>query len=393
MLDVVKNIKGGFMSSNIKKILFISNVSKELGSFSYSSMAAAKEHGYDFHIAVNCSYLSTKEINDYEVKYGITIHNIHFNRNPFNPTNLVACKQLMQLMRNEHFDMVHCNTPIGGILGRYCSNKVKIKKIVYMAHGFHFYKGASLINITLFKWAEMFMAHYTDAIITINKEDYVAAKKFKLRNCGKVYYIPGVGVDTEYISNAKERRKEFIEELGIDNNTIIIISVGELNKNKNNHVIIRALKILRNPNIHYVLCGEGKRQHKLISLAKKNNLESNIHFIGYRKDIPQLLKSSDIYVLPSHREGLSCSLMEAMAVGLPCIVSSIRGNVDLIEESKGGYLCKPNDYRSFAKAIAIISADAEMRKILGNNNVQTIKNCDVQNIKSMIKEIYHEMLE
>lgn len=351
-------------------------------------MEAALDLGYEVYVGI-----SRDNPEQLPCDLNIKFYDEHIYRNVLAfKDNYIAYKNLMALLKNGNFEAIHCNTPIGGVIGRLCGKIAKVPKVIYTAHGFHFYKGASLVNRTLFKWAEMFMAHYTDAIITINNEDYEAAKKLKLRNCGKTYYVPGVGIETTDIKDAKEKRKDLLEEIGADNNSILIISVGDLNKNKNCKVIIRSLKKLNNPNIHYILCGVGEKKHELISIVKKNNLESNIHFLGFRNDVPQLLKSCDIYAIASCREGLSRSLMEAMAAGLPCIASEIRGNVDLIEDGKGGYLCNPADVDGFAKAISDISNDEKIRISMGEINLQKIKKFDVKNVNTIIKGIYNEVL-
>lgn len=371
----------------MKKMLFISNISNRITNFSIPSIIAAQSLGYDFHMAANYS-----EFKDDPSKYKVTIHHIDIVRNPFDPRNIKAYMQMLNLIRKEKFDVIHCNTPIGGVLGRLCGKKAKVPKVIYTAHGFHFYKGAPLINRTLFKWAEMWMARCTDVIITINQEDYEAAHKFKLKKNGKVYYVPGVGVDTSIIKRAKSKRAEILNKIKADNDSILLISVGELNHNKNNKVIIKALHKLNNPKIHYLLCGIGDKRDELHALAKNYGLEKNVHFLGYRTDIPELLKSSDIFVMPSFREGLSRALMEAMSAGLPCVVSKIRGNVDLIQDGNGGYLCNPNDAEEFAEAINILAANKSLQEIMKVRNLETISKFDVQNVKREMSKIYEREL-
>lgn len=369
------------------KALIISNLEKRFLTGHHSMIDPLEELGYEVTWASNFS-----EYKEDLSKAPCKTVQIDFIRNPFNPKNIKAYKQLMKLLNEEKYEVIHCNSPIGGVLGRICGARVRVTVIIYTAHGFHFYKGASLINRTLFKWAEMWMAHYTDVIITINQEDYQVAQKFKLRKGGKVYYIPGVGVDTSTIKVAVSKRDELIKEIKVDDLAILLISVGELNKNKNNQVIIKALGILQNPNIHYILCGVGDKRDELISIANNNNIENNIHFLGYRTDVPQLLKSCNIFVMPSYREGLSRSLMEAMSTGLPCVVSKIRGNVDLIEEDEGGYLCHPEDINGFTEAINVIATDSTLRNTMSVYNLEKIKHFDVENVKLRMKKIYKEVL-
>ena len=165
----------------MKKILFISNISNRITNFSLPSIYAAKNLGYEFHMAANYS-----NFNDEPEKYDVKLHHIDLDRNPFSKQNIIAYKQMLELIEKEKFDVIHCNTPIGGVLGRLCGKKADVPKVIYTAHGFHFI-GASLINRTIFKWAEIWMARYTGAITTIIR-DYQATLKLKLRKGGKVYY-------------------------------------------------------------------------------------------------------------------------------------------------------------------------------------------------------------
>lgn len=371
----------------MKKLLFISNITNKITNFSLPSILTSQSLGYEFHLAANLS-----NFEDDPYKYNIKTHHIDLCRNPFSLKNIKAYKQMLDLIEKENYDVIHCNTPIGGILGRLCGKKAKVSKIIYTVHGFHFYKGAPLINRTLFKWAEMWLARYTDAIITINQEDFIAAKQFKLRQDGKIFYVPGVGVETKLILDADSRRNELLQEIGADRNSVLIISVGELNNNKNNKVIIEALGILKNPNIHYLLCGVGDKKDELLKKVKQYQLENNVHFFGFRSDVPQLLKSSDIFVFPSYREGLSRALMEAMSASLPCIVSKIRGNEDLIDSYKGGFLCNPKDPDSFAQAINELAENKQLRICMGKYNLEKVKMFDVQNVKLEISKIYYEIL-
>jgi len=382
------------------KYLFIANGSKqgieeslskskfELSNYIKVPAEIAKESGYEVYIGINKKYPELIECS-MDVKF----YNANIFRNIFDiKNNLIAYKNLMNILKSEKIDVIHCNTPIGGVLGRLCGRKLNVPKIIYTAHGFHFYKGAPLLNQTLFKWIEMWMAHYTDALITINQEDYQSAQKFKLRKEGKVYYVPGVGIDTSIISKKKSKRKDLLNEIKAGNDSILMISVGDLNKNKNNEVIIKALGQVENTSVHYILCGLGDEKDKLISLAKENNCEKNIHFLGYRSDIPELLQSCDIFVMPSYREGLSRSIMEAMSAGLPCVVSKIRGNVDLIKDGKGGYVCQPDNIQEFARAISVLISDSSLRSLMGKYNLKNVRKYDVEQIKLEIKKIYNEIL-
>ena len=377
-------------------MLFIGNIAGKNGavdSFCMASVKAAKAIGLSYYIAANFSQTTVEKIQEDEAKYDVSICQIDFARNPLNPQNIRAYKQLVKLIQDEKIDYIHCNTPVGGLLGRNAGRKCKVKKIIYQTHGFHFYKGAPKLNWILYYPIERWLAHYTDALITINKEDYELAKnKFKLRNGGKVYYVPGVGIDTSLYKLDDNIRTEKRNELHIPLDAFVLLSVGELNENKNNRVIIKALERLKEPNLHYILCGVGEQEKALQEQANKANLQSNVHFLGYRTDVKEIYAMSDCFVLPSYREGLSRSLMEAMASGLPCIVSKIRGNVDLIDD-KGGYCCDVCNDKEFTGAIKQLFANKNSCRCKGRYNQNKVQKYNIENVKHKLCAIYQNIAE
>lgn len=332
------------------KLLYILNIAKKVNDFSHSAMLAAQEMGIDFHIAGNWSYASDEERKADEEKYGIKIYQIDFIRTPYHLGNIKAYNQLKEIVRRERFDVIHCNTPIGGVLGRLVGAKYKTPIVIYQAHGFHFYKGAPRLNWLIYYPIEKTLAHYTDALITINREDFeFAKKKFHIKNQGLIYYVPGVGIDLTKIKSLYIDRNTVRSTLGLSEDDIVLISAGRLDVNKNNETIIRA--VARVSNIKMLLCGEGDQRDHLKDLAKKLGVSDRILFLGNRIDIMELYQAADIFVLMSFREGLSRSIMEAMASGLPCIVSKIRGNVDLIEDGINGYLVDTLDFKLLSERI------------------------------------------
>lgn len=319
------------------------------------------------------------------------IYQVNFRSNPFNINNIKAYFQLRRLFNEKQVELVHCNTPIGGVLGRICAKQAKIKRIIYTAHGFHFYEGAPLINKILFKKGEQYLAKITDTLITINNEDYQAAKKFILHSNGRLFLTHGAGIDTDItnkldLQDVEKKRKEIKVPLMAK----VIFSAGELNKNKNNEIIIRAIAKLNNPNIYYVLCGEGKLRDKLEKLAKELGVEDKVIFLGFRTDVLELLQAVDIFAMTSFREGLPRSLMEAMVAGLPCIVSNIRGNRDLIHQEKGGYLSHPKDVNEFKNSIDKLVNDLDLTIQMGEFNKQVVKKFDIKTVKDEMKKIYME---
>ena len=370
----------------MEKILFISNIAKKIGSFSIASIIAAQECGMQFHMAANWGQAGEEQIKSDEKEYNVKIHNIPLARNPYSPANLKAYKKMVQIIKDEKIDYIHCNTPVGGLLGRLVGKKCKVKKIIYQAHGFHFYKGAPAKNWLIYYPVERWLAHYTDALITINNEDYERAKRFKLKGHGKVYYVPGVGIDTSQYHSNRQIRIEKRKELGLEDDEIALISMGDLIERKNYPVAIKAIAKVGKSNLHYFICGQGPDEEKLVSLAYELGIKEQIHFLGYRTDIVELLQAVDIFLFTTRQEGLARSLMEAMASGLPCIASRIRGNTDLLNDSNGGILC--DNLEEYVKAINKLTESPALRKQMSVNNLEAIQHYSVGEISKKIENVY-----
>lgn len=382
-----------------KAFLFISNGSKpssELlqstepigpGTFSCASIWAANEMGWELHMGINRNHPEKIK----SIGYNIRFYNQHIYRNIFAVRdNWKAYRNLCQYLKdNPDVEIIHCNTPIGGLVGRLAGSKFR-KKLIYTAHGFHFYQGAPLFNRTILKWVEKWLAHKTDILITINEEDYHNALKMHLKENGMVYKIPGVGIDLSKF-NSMSPGFDLRESLNLKQTDFVCISLGELNVNKNYSTIIKAIAQIKSKDIHYLICGEGPLKHKLIELAKSKKVADNIHFLGYRTDVKDLLAISNCAVIPSIREGLPRTTMEAMASGLPCIVSDIRGNRDLIDEGKGGYLVQVSDTKGFANAINVLMNNGKAHA-MGEYNRDKIKEFDINIVKSILLEIYKNVL-
>ena len=374
----------------MSKILFISNISHKITSFVTASISAAHELGFDFYYASNRQNATENQNQEDEDKYNIRINNVHISRNPFAKTNITAYKELVELINRENIDYIHCNTPTGGILGRLAGKKCKVKKVIYQAHGFHFYKGAPKKNWLLYYPIEKWLARYTDALITINQEDFGLAKaKMKLRNGGKVYYVPGVGIDITQYHTGVDLRLEKRNELKLKDDDIALISMGDLIKRKNYDTAIRAIAETKNKKVHYYICGKGSEEDALKNLANSLGISEQIHFLGFRSDIKELLTAADVFLFTTKQEGLPRSMMEAMASGLPCIASRIRGNTDLLENSEGGFLCDTNDVYAYAEKINILAHDIELRNKMGKNNLLAIKKFSVETVKYEMKNIYN----
>jgi len=295
-----------------------------------------------------------------------------------------------KLLKEVQFPLVHVHTPVAAFITRLACQRTNTHPVLYTAHGFHFYKGAPLKNWLLYYNMEKLAAHWTDGLITINEEDYKAAQKFKLRRNGKVFFVPGVGVD---IANLEQRiasidRSEKRKELGLSVDTTVIITVGELNANKNHIQVLEALSKVNNTNFHYLVVGNGENEQKLQKAVNKLMLQDKVSFLGFRRDVPELLAASDVFVLTSRREGLPKAVLEAMAVRLPIIATDVRGNRDLVKSGENGYLVPLDDVEQTATAIERIIDSGDLRRSMGEKSKELVKQYDLKNIIPQMEEIY-----
>lgn len=336
----------------------MTTVSGFLYKFEMENVKLLQAKGYEVHYAANEAmpcYLVDEAVKQTS---GVVFHPVGIEKPSIKfRQHMHVLHEIVDIIRQEQITVVHCHTPMGGVLGRLAGKQCKKYGIelcvIYTVHGFHFYHGASPIKSWIYKFAEAYLAHYTDVLITINREDYQIAKKFHLRQKGKVYQIPGVGLDMEYFIPATGgQRKKAREELGILENQLFLLSVGEVNQNKNHRVIIDVLHELKKQGgiieaLRYGICGDGALREELYELMKKYGLEHTVTFFGYQKDIKSYLWAADLFVFPSRREGLGMAALEALACGIPLIAADNRGSREYVVHGRNGFLCQcdnKNDY-------------------------------------------------
>ncbi len=373
----------------MEKILLIATVQSHIAQFHKPLIFWALENEIELDVAARNNLVEKPNLTlDIKGKK----FNIPFSRSPFSLKNIKAYKMLSKVIENGNYSIIHCNTPVGGILARLAANRKRKKgklKVIYEAHGFHFFKGGPKKNWVLWYPVEKWFSRYTDILITINKMDFVLAKeKFSAKS---VKYIPGVGIDLTRFTNI-DKVSDIKEQFGLPKTAKTIISVGELNKNKNHQVVFHALKYLNDENLHYFIAGNGPLKEELIALANNLGLQNNVHFLGYRRDIPALLPSADVYAFPSLREGLGLASIEAMAAGLPIVTSNRHGINDYSENGKTGFKYNPNDYKGFANGIKEIVYNKELKNKMGEYNKEVSKKFTTQASMNCLEKIYQEIM-
>ena len=379
------------MNKQIKRVLIIATVVKtHIMQFHIPTLKLFKEMGWETAVAARNDYENPE---DCQIPYCDKFYDIPFARIPFTPGNAGCYKKLKDIIDRENYQIIHCHTPVGGVLGRLAARKSRKNgtRVLYTAHGFHFYRGSSALNWLLYYPAEKLCAHFADDIITINQEDYrLAQRKF---SSAKIHYLPGVGVNTAAFSPctmSREDRSTLREALGLKPGQHMILSVGELIARKNYKTAIDVIAKLNTKQVRYYICGQGVLRSELEEYAKTKGVEDCVVFLGYRRDIAQLCACADVFMHTSHQEGLPVAVMEAMASGTPVVASRIRGNVDLIEDGVNGFLADTQDADGFAEKIRELLDKPDLAREFRENSLEKIKQYDVKRITEEMQNIYSE---
>lgn len=366
----------------MKKVLFTATVDGHILSFHIPYLKMFKEQGYEVHVATN----GTKEIPYCDVK-----HTISFERSPIKFNNIKAIQELKKLLDEENFDIIHCHTPMGGVVTRIAAKKTRKKgtRVIYTAHGFHFYKGAPLINWCVFYPIEKYLSKYTDCLITINQEDYELAKsKFRAK---QIELVHGVGVDeNKFNFEMTQAEKDKLKiSLGLKREDFILIEVGALNKNKNQIMAINVMKelIKENSNIHLLMVGTGPLEKFYKDKIIEYKLENNVHILGHRDDVPKLMKISDVLLSLSKREGLPVNVIEAAFSALPIIATDCRGNRDIVKNGENGYIINERSFLSSLKDF--INNKQEYKENCKRNVCKFEEKYGIQGIEDCMRKIYY----
>lgn len=352
----------------------------------------------NLHIACNFDYMEDTD-EERTLAYirkirgeGVVLHNIHFARSPFSLQNIACYKQLKKMIDENHFDLIHVHTPTVSILTRLAARKARLSgtSVMYTCHGFHFHHAAPKKNWLMYYPIERLMSRFCDYIVTINKEDFSQAKTF---HAPHVRYIPGVGVNINRIHECKIDRRTYKRNIGVPEDCILLLSIGEMIGRKNHEVIIRALAKVANKNIYYAICGKGSLRNYLGQLASELGVCERVKFLGFRNDIPELCNTADIGVFPSRIEGLGLAGIEAMAAGVPLISSNVHGILDYVIDGETGYTLNPDDVDGFAKAIAVLAGNELLRNEMAANCWNAVAPFEIENALHEMWRIYDEILE
>ena len=366
----------------MKKVLFVATVAGHI-LFHIPYLKMFKNKGYRTYVAAKWNLGGKIELDNVD-----EIINLQIQRSPLSMKNVKAIKELKLLIEKEKFDIIHCHTPVGGVVARLAARSARKKygtRVIYTAHGFHFYKGAPLKNWIMFFPVEYFLAKYTDTLITINHDDYEFAKKRFKNRCKDIQYVPGVGIDTKKfnIKLADKEKKDLRKSLGLKEDDFVLTCAARLDRNKNQGFLIDCMqKIIKiHSNVHLLLAGTDELSGYYQKIANDYGVNSNVHFLGRREDIPQLLKITNIVVSASKREGLPVNVLESFACNVPVVALSCRGMKDLIDNGVNGYIV---DINSETKEDEFIKC---ILKYYNGRKYQYSKKIDGTDISNTIKEM------
>ena len=350
-----------------KKILIVTTSDDFIDRFLLPHIKYLEDAGNVVECACNESGFWFKEME----KKGLVLHKIDFPRNPLSTKLIKARKSLFNLVKQNKYDLIICHQPVGGVMGRMVGHKYKIP-VIYVAHGFHFFKGCPKKNL-VYKAVEKHYSRYTDALVTMNEEDYQSALKFKAK---RVYKINGIGFDENvYKRSSLEDCNKLKQELNIEDKYFVCVSIGELNDNKNHIAVLKAIA----------------QMEEYQNFINENNLQNVVSLLGFRKDIPTILSVANCFIMSSLREGLPRSIMEAEVLGLPCIVSDIRGCRDLVTDGKGGFVIDFSNTDLVTTKINTLKEDKNLCDSFGKFNQEFIKDYTLQVVLQQMKKIYEEI--
>jgi glycosyltransferase EpsD len=373
----------------LKKVLFCATIDNHFKGFHLPYLKWFKEQGWEVHVAA---------AGDMNLPFVDKKYNIPIQRSPFQLKNRKAYIALKAMIDQNDYRIIHCHTPMGGVLARLGSRKAKKQgtRVIYTAHGFHFCKGAPLLNWLIYYPIEKMLAHFTDCLITINKEDYHLALKKRFK-ASRIERVHGVGVNTDYFKPVeKEGKSALRKENGYNLDDFLMFYAAEFNKNKNQQFLIHSLALLKErlPNAKLLLAGDGPLLEHCRDLAVRLGIREMVDFLGFRNDIGLLIPMCDVAVASSLREGLPVNIMEAMACGLPIVATQNRGHNELIQDTVNGYIISPKDRKGFATRVLELSRSEELRKKMGEENVEQVKKYAISQVSKELGVIYKQyMLE
>lgn len=371
------------------RILYVSTISATINAFLIPHIHLLLDMGHTVDMACNVK----DPIDATLLERGCRVFPMSFQRSPLKKSNYAAYQSLKQLIIEGKYDCVHTHTPVASTVTRLACRNMQDVKVIYTAHGFHFFEGAPRKNWLIYYPVEKWLSGYTDLLITMNSEDYGQAKKRFHAKAGR--FVKGVGVNLDkYVVPSENEKQKLRQEYGFAPEDFILVYPAELSYRKHQDLLIEAMVgVAKNiPNSKLLLVGDGPSEEDYRQLISERQLENHIALMGYRKDVAKLLMLSDVAVSSSRQEGLPVNVMEAMATGLPLVVSNCRGNRDLVKDGRNGYVITGDSPETYAEKIGQLYNDANVREKMKHANLTDIQHYSTESVLKEMEIIYKELL-
>lgn len=374
-----------------KKILVLSNVASMIVQFNMRNLAILQELGYDVEVACNfkegntCTDDVLDELKADLKRMNIVYHQVDFARGTANfRGQLSSFRRIEKLMAEEHYDVVFVMSAIAGIVARVHAKRFGCK-VIYIAHGFQFYEGAPKSIWLLFFTLEKILSYVTDTIILTNEDDFDFAKRhFRAK---ETLFVPGVGVDIEaYEMDADFDRAKEKANWGFDEDDYIIFSAGELSERKNHRIVMDLVRRMDNKKIKYLICGIGTLEEEYRALIREWDMEDQIFLLGYQTDLKRIYGISDVFILPSLNEGLPVCLMMSLAAKTVSVCSDIRGNHELVRDSR--YLFDPKDQADIERSLGYVMGHKEENAKIVDDNYTNLRKYDTEHVDKLMRKIF-----
>lgn len=368
------------------KVLFVSHTTNFI-KFNLPYMKWFRDQGWIVHYASAEEEPFPEDVCDAHFQ-------IPFQRSPYHTDNITAYKQIKQLIDNQSYQIIHCHTPVGGAITRLAARDARKRgtKVIYTAHGFHFYQGAPTRNWLLYYPVEKYLSKYTDCLVTMNEEDYhIALNKLRAKTVKK---IDGVGVPvTTFSPISYDQKKELRKQYNFQETDFILIYTAEFIARKRHEFLINILPDLRKeiPSLKVIFCGNGELLSEMKEYAASLHTDDIIYFVGYCNYVNIMCNIADVLVSSSVQEGMPMNILEGMASGLPIVCAKIRGQVDVVQDGINGFMYSRDNAAEMYSKIVCLYQHAELREKMSRQNLFDIKKYSIDRALQNMQRIYEHM--
>lgn len=372
------------------KLLQVATIPETLEAFLLPFALHFRNRGWTVHAAARNVTGNTRCVSEFDA-----VHDISWSRQPLNVANIRAANEIRSLVKQEEYDLVHVHTPVASFVTRFALRRSVATRLVYTAHGFHFYVGGNVAKNAIYRSLERLAGRWTDALVVMNSEDLLAAKKYEIVPQPKVHAIKGIGIDIENVTASAQQgpgRAQLRRSLGLPDSAVVFIVVAEFIPRKRHSDVIKAFASLNlDPPARLILVGKGPLTNEIRALSTELGVGDRVEFLGYRRDVPSLISASDVLLLVSEQEGLPRSIMEAMALRVPVIGSTIRGVTDLLDKG-AGRLVPPGSVEDLRGAMELLGSDSKLRNALATAAFDRVSGYSISDVLLGYEQLFNEVL-